>query len=85
MPTQCTPVPSAKVQELVIKLEAIGDRLEAAGKPEWVTVAQAAALLEGIRLGITQIATDAPPDHWFGIDLSTGPDRTVTNPRGRHA
>lgn len=83
MPAKCTPVPNAKVQELVIKLEAIGDRLEAAGNPAWLAIAQAASLLEGIRLGITEIATDAPPENWFGIDMGTG-DRTAFG-GGHHA
>lgn len=77
MPAKCTAVPRDKVQALVIRLETIGDRLEAAGNPDWLAIAQAAALLEGIRLGITEISGDAPPEIWFGVDLARGPDMGV--------
>ena len=60
----------------VERLRAVGDELEAAGDPRWLPIAQAAALLEGLRLGITLIEAEAPL--WIGVDMAkTGADRTV--------
>lgn len=60
----------------VERLQAVGDELEAAGDPRWLPIAQAAALLEGLRLGLTLIEAEAPL--WIGVDMAkTGADRTV--------
>lgn len=60
----------------VERLQAVGDELEAAGDPRWFPIAQAAALLEGLRLGLILIDAKAP--RWIGIDMGKpGADRTV--------
>lgn len=59
----------------VKNLQAVGDRLEAAGSPDWFPVAQAAAVLDSLRLGLAQIGV--PPPIFIGIDRADGQDRTV--------
>ena len=66
-------ITSDEVRKHVEQLQAVGDRMEAAGDPRWFSIARAAALLEGLRLGITQIDG--------GFDLAVpGSERSV-----RHA
>lgn len=59
----------------VRNLQAIGDRLEAAGDPDWLPIARAAMTLEAMRIGAADIVHESTP-MWIGIDMGTG-DRTV--------
>lgn len=56
-----------------------GDRR--CGKTLFIAVSMAITILEGHRLGLIVIRTEAPrpprPPVWIGIDLAVGPDRTV--------
>lgn len=74
----------ADIRKHVNGLQAIGDQLEAAGDPRWLPIAQAAALLEGLRLGLTLIGAEAQPEEprWIGLDMAKpGTDRTVRSRR----
>ena len=44
-----------KARQLVADLEALGDQLEAQQNPLWFKAARAAAVLEGMRLGVAAI------------------------------
>lgn len=70
MPTNMTP---EQVATHVRNLQTIGDQLEATNDPRWLPIAQTAATLEALRLGLTAIQ----PPVWIGIDRANGPDRTV--------
>lgn len=48
-------IPQAQARQLVSNLTAIGDKLEAAGNPEWIDIAKAAATLESLRLGVLTV------------------------------
>ncbi len=50
----------------VERLQAVGDELEAAGDSRWFSIAQAAALIEGLRLGLVLVdeADEAPEFEW---------------------
>lgn len=48
-------IPQGKARDLVFLLTALGDELEAAQNPVWFSLAQAAATLEGLRLGLIEI------------------------------
>lgn len=52
-------VSAGKAERIVRNLQSIADRFEADGDVAWVQIAAAAALLEGLRLGINEI-TDGP-------------------------
>lgn len=54
MSRELIPVPSAKVAALVIELQTIGDRFEKRGNKNWLPVARAAFILEGLRNGMTK-------------------------------
>ena len=45
-----------QASRMVDRLTAAGDRLEAEARPEWLVVAQAAALIEALRLGLLAVA-----------------------------
>lgn len=45
-----------QASRMVDRLTVVGERLEAEARPEWVVVAQAAALIEAIRLGLLAVA-----------------------------
>ena len=73
-----TTITANDVRKHVNGLQAIGDQMEAAGDPRWLPIAQAAALLEGLRLGLTLIGDAEPPaqPRWIGIDQAKpGTDR----------
>lgn len=44
-----------QARQIVADLTAVGDALEAANNPLWFKVARAAAMLEGMRLGVAAI------------------------------
>lgn len=44
-----------QAERMVDRLTAVGERLEAEARPEWLVVAQAAALIEAIRLGLLTV------------------------------
>lgn len=54
-------VSAGKAARIVNNLQAIADRFEADGDAAWVQVAAAAALLEGLRLGINEITAGPVP------------------------
>lgn len=68
-------------------LQAIGTQLEREGDPRWIAIAQAAALLESLRVGRSVIAGPAtPPLRWIGLDMAKpGKDMTATFRRTGHA
>lgn len=68
-------------------LQAIGTQLEREGDPRWIAIAQAAALLESLRVGRSVIAGPAtPPLRWIGLDMAKpGKDMTATFRRHSHA
>ena len=83
-----TNITAADVRKHVNGLQAIGDQMEAAGDPRWLPIAQAAALLESLRLGLSVVTTEPAPDQrrWIGIDLAKpGTDRTAMNRKRRVA
>lgn len=49
-------VPQDQAKAMVAALVAIGDELEAKDDPRWYDVARTAAALEGIRLGVIEVA-----------------------------
>jgi hypothetical protein len=71
---------SDELRRHVERLQAVGDQMEAAGDPRWFSIASAAAVLEGLRLGITLIVdSDASKQMAFsGFDpAKPGKDRSV--------
>lgn len=48
-------IPQAQARQMVAALTALGDQLEAQNNPLWIRAAQAAAALEGVRLGVAVI------------------------------
>ena len=81
-----TTITSAEVQGIVIGLQTMGDQMEDAADPRWLKIAQAAALLEGLRLGITEITSGGLPARWVGIDTEKpGKDTPAIDWRARHA
>lgn len=68
-------------------LQSIGTQLEREGDPRWIAIAQAAALLESLRVGRSVIAGPAtPPLRWIGLDMAKpGKDMTATFRRTSHA
>lgn len=54
-----TTLTQAQVAKSVANLEAIGTQLEEKDNPEWFAVAQAAAMLESIRLGLATVEAPA--------------------------
>lgn len=48
-------IPQAKAQDMVHLLTVLGDQFEADHNPAWWPIAQAAATLEGLRLGLIEI------------------------------
>lgn len=49
------PVTPAQMASLSAELVALGDSLEAKDSPAWLTVARAAALVDGLRLGLVRV------------------------------
>lgn len=84
MPT--TTITTDDLRKHVNGLQAIGTQMEKADDPRWLPIAQAAALLEGLRLGLVVIEPegDRPPPRWIGIDLAK-PNAERTAFGGRHA
>ena len=83
-----THITAADLKKHVNNLQAIGTQMEREGDPRWIAIAQAAALIESLRLGLTIITeTDHPaPPRWIGIDMAKpGKDMTVTFRRPSHA
>lgn len=80
MPSAINHLTPEQIAGHVRNLQAIGDRLEAAGDPDWLPIARAAMTLEAMRIGAADIVHDSQPV-WIGIDMGTG-DRTVFG--GRH-
>lgn len=84
-----THISTDKIKQHVNGLQAIGTQMENAGDPRWLPIAQAAALLESLRLGLSVIDGQeaAPPaPRWIGVDMAKpGKDMTATYPGGRHA
>ena len=73
-------ISSDEMRRHVERLQAVGDKMEAAGDPRWFSIARAAALLEGLRLGITLIDDTEPSGQpqIFGMDpAKPGADRTL--------
>ena len=68
-------------------LQAIGTQLEGEGDNRWHEIAEAAALLESLRVGRSVIAgTATPPLRWIGLDMAKpGKDMTATFRRPSHA
>lgn len=58
---------------LVKRLETIGTGLELSGNPDWFVVAQAAVIIQSLRLGLARVEKPV----WIGIDLATGQDQNV--------
>lgn len=50
-----TVVTKAQLAALSANLVAVGDRLEAEGSPDWLPVARAATVLDGLRLDLVEI------------------------------
>lgn len=48
-------IPQTSAQDMVHLLTALGDQFEADHNPAWLPIAQAAATLEGLRLGLIEI------------------------------
>ena len=48
-----------QASRMVDRLTAVGERLEAEARPEWLVVAQAAALIDAIRLGLLTVTPAA--------------------------
>lgn len=48
-------IPQAQTRQIVSDLTVLGDQLEAQNNPLWIRVAQAAAALEGLRLGVAVV------------------------------
>lgn len=82
MPVHVNHITPAQIAAHVRNLQTIGDRLEAAGDPSWLPIAQAAATLELLRIGAADVIHQSMPV-WIGIDMGTG-DRTVFH-GGNHA
>jgi hypothetical protein len=83
-----THITAADLKKHVNNLQAIGTQMEREGDPRWIAIAQAAALIESLRLGLTIITeTDHPaPPRWIGLDMSKpGKDMTATFRRHSHA
>lgn len=82
-----THVTAADIKKHVNNLQAIGTQMEGEGDPRWIALAQAAMLLESLRLGLTVIAdTDRPPPRFIGLDMAKpGKDMTATYRRASHA
>jgi len=55
------PASPEQLARLSADLVALGDRLETQRRPEWVLVARAAALVDGLRLGV--VCVDAGGCH----------------------
>lgn len=49
------PVTPEQMARLSADLVKVGDCLEAEQRPEWLAVARAAALLDGVRLGLVRV------------------------------
>lgn len=63
-----TTLSAADLRRHVDGLQAVGDALEAAGDPRWFPVAQAAAVLEGLRLGLVMVDASAPPEFEWSLE-----------------
>lgn len=76
-----TTITTDRVHQHVNGLQAIGTQMERDGDPRWLPIAQAAAMLEGLRLGLVLIVEpDATPpaSRWIGIDTAKpGKDRSA--------
>lgn len=51
-PSDLYPVTPAQMASLSADLVALGESLERSERPEWLTAARAAAVLDGLRLGL---------------------------------
>lgn len=82
-----THITAADLKKHVNSLQAVGTQMEREGDPRWIALAQAAMLLESLRLGLTVIAdTDRPPPRFIGLDMAKpGKDMTATYRRASHA
>lgn len=82
-----THVTAADLKKHVNNLQAIGTQMEREGDPRWIALAQAAALIESLRLGLTVIADTAlPPPRFIGLDMAKpGKDMTATFRGASHA
>jgi len=82
-----THITAADLKKHVNSLQAVGTQMEREGDPRWIAIAQAAALLESLRVGRSVIAGPAtPPLRWIGLDMAKpGKDMTVTFRRTSHA
>lgn len=66
MPT--TTVTADELKQHVNRLQSIGTQMESAGDPRWLPIAQSAAILEGLRLGLTTIKASDQAIDWTGIN-----------------
>lgn len=84
MPTHIT---ADTIKRHISALQEIGTQLEGEGDNRWHEIAEAAALLESLRVGRSVIAgTATPPLRWIGLDMAKpGKDMTATFRRPSHA
>lgn len=82
-----THITAADLKKHVNNLQAIGTQMEREGDTRWIGIAQAAALIESLRLGLTVITeTDQPPPRFIGLDMAKpGKDMTAMYRGALHA
>lgn len=59
---------SADLRRHVSRLQEVGDQLEAAGDPRWFPIAQSAAALEGMRLGLVLVDAEETPEFEWSLE-----------------